>query len=171
MAPHYRRNEPSLRESSERARFSFVVRPDVDFGCQQFGLGVKMRPSVNRLEEDPKPMILVVDDDVLSLELYSRELSSNYRVISCERLEDARRCLRNDLLKAVILEPAVNGDDGWLFLMEIRSSPAPVPVIVCSVLDERKIGLEQGADAFLVKPVLPTTLHRLIDQIVSRRPV
>jgi DNA-binding response OmpR family regulator len=130
-----------------------------------------MHPPVNRLVKVTNPTILVLDDDVLSLELYSRELSSNYRVIACERMEDARQCLKNNLLTAVILEPAMNGEDGWLLLREIRSSPDPLPVIVCSVLDERKVGLEQGADAFLVKPVLPTTLHYLIDQIVSRRTV
>ena len=128
-----------------------------------------MCPSLNAMAEDLKPMILVIDDDMLSLELYSRELSTNYRVIACERMEDAQKYLKNNLLTAIILEPAINGDDGWSLLKEIRSSPTPLPVIVCSVLDERKIGLEQGADAFLVKPVLPTTLHRLIDQIVSKR--
>ena len=126
---------------------------------------------MNRLVDETKPIILVLDDDLLSLELYSRELSSNYRVIACERVEDARDCIKNNLLTAVILEPAVNGEDGWRFLIEIRSASTPLPVIVCSVLDERKIGLEQGADAFLVKPVLPTTLHHLLDQIVSRRTV
>lgn len=128
-----------------------------------------MRPMTNRQAEDSRPTILVIDDDVLSLELYSRELSSNYQVITCERLEDARQRLDANFLTAVILEPAMSENDGWLLLSEIHASPDPLPVIVCSVLDERKDGLEQGADAFLVKPVLPTTLHHLIDQIVSQR--
>jgi DNA-binding response OmpR family regulator len=123
----------------------------------------------NHSVDDSKPMILVLDDDILSLELYSRELSSNYRVITCERVEDAQHWIRNNLLSAVILEPAINGDEGWPLLREIRSSLTHPPVIVCSVLDERKFGLEQGADAFVVKPVLPTTLHHLIDQIISKR--
>lgn len=125
--------------------------------------------SVNQHPEHEKPTILVLDDDVLSLELYSRELSSNYRVIACERMEDARRCLKDNRLSAVILEPAMSGNEGWILLGEINSAPVPLPVIVCSVLDERKTGFEQGADVFLVKPVLPTTLHQLIDQIVSLR--
>ena len=128
-----------------------------------------MHLAANRWEEEAKPVILVLDDDVLSLELYTRELSSNYQVIACEHVEEAQRCYRDTLLAAVILEPAIDGDEGWLFLKEIRSSSTPLPVVVCSVLDERKVGLEQGADAFLVKPVLPTTLHHLIDQIVSAK--
>lgn len=132
-------------------------------------LNKAMHHRPNRTVEAAKPTILVLDDDVLSLELYSRELSSNYRVIACEHVEDARHGLHNNHLIAVILEPAINGEDGWSFLQELRLRPVPPFVIVCSVLDERKAGLEQGADAFLVKPVLPTTLHQLIDQIASRR--
>jgi DNA-binding response OmpR family regulator len=119
--------------------------------------------------EDSKPTLLVLDDDVLSLELYSRELSSNYRVITCERVEDARKHFKDESLFAVILEPAINGEDGWRLLKEIRASAKPLAVIVCSILDERKCGLEQGADVFLIKPVLPSTLHHLIDQFVSKR--
>lgn len=109
----------------------------------------------------------MVDEDLLSLKLYSRELSNNYHVMICEDVETARRYLKNAHISVVILEPAINGDEGWLLLKEIHVSPTPPPVIVCSVLDERKTGLEQGAYAFLVKPVLPTTLHHLIDKIVS----
>lgn len=128
-----------------------------------------MRSLANHQTEASKPTILVVDDDLLSLELYSRELSSDYYVITCERLEDARKWLSAKLLTAVILEPAMSENDGWLLLNEIQTLSDPLPVIVCSVLDERKVGLEHGADAFLVKPVLPTTLHHLIDRVVSQK--
>ena len=128
-----------------------------------------MRSQANRTVNDPKPTILVVDDDVLSLELYTRELSSNYRVIACKQIEEAQRYVRSTPLTAVILEPAMNDDDGWLLLKEIHASLPSFPVIVCSVLDDRKVGFEQGAEAFLVKPVLPTALHALIDKIVSQR--
>lgn len=128
-----------------------------------------MHPPETHQDEDSKAIILVVDDDVLSLELYTRELASDYRVIACENVEAAQACFKSTNLTAVILEPAVSEDGGWQLLKEIRSFSSPLPVIVCSILDERKEGLEQGADAFLVKPVLPTTLHCLINQIVSQR--
>lgn len=128
-----------------------------------------MHPTMNRRDEEVKPTILVVDEDVLSLELYARELSSDYQVIACEHIEEAQRFIQNPLLAAVILEPATNDGDGWLLLEEVRSFSSSLPVIVCSVLDERKVGLEKAADAFLVKPVLPTTLHHMIDQIVMQK--
>jgi hypothetical protein len=41
-------------------------------------------------------------------------------------------------------------------------------VILCSVEDERKCGLEQGAHAFIVKPVSMPALHALLDQLTSQ---
>jgi len=132
-------------------------------------LDSELHSPVSHLVEDNRPAILVLDDDVLSLELYSRELSSNYQVITCENVEDAQQYFWRNSLSAVILEPAIDGEEGWLFLKIIHSSLPLIPVIVCSVLDERKTGLEQGADEYLVKPVLPTTLHQLIDKVILRR--
>lgn len=118
--------------------------------------------------QEQKPKVLVLDDDVMSLELYSRELCSNYQVITSQSVDDARQCVETNHFLALIIEPAINGDDGWALVKEIHASPNPPAMILCSVSDDRKTGLEQGADAFVVKPVLPTTLHFLIDQIVAK---
>jgi DNA-binding response OmpR family regulator len=124
---------------------------------------------VKQFVPDSKPIILVLDDDKWSLELYARELASNYEVVTSECIEDAQKHLKNKAIIAIIIEPTVNEDQGWSLLTEIRAFAKPPLVILCSVVDDRKMGLELGADAFVVKPVLPTTLHRLIDQIVTRR--
>ncbi len=116
-----------------------------------------------------KPRVLVLDEDLLALELYSRELGSNYEVIATESIDETRRYLRNNSLDALVIEPAVNEGEGWMLLSEIHASPNPPLVVLCSVEDERKIGLEQGALAFMVKPVLPTELHNFLDQILTKR--
>ena len=121
------------------------------------------------LVQDPKPVVLVLDDDVMALELYSRELGGDYQVITCQSLEDAHHSMQTHRFDAFIIEPLTNGEDGWDLLHEIHTTPYPPALILCSVIDDRKLGLDQGADAFVVKPVLPTTLHRLIDQIVTKR--
>jgi DNA-binding response OmpR family regulator len=118
---------------------------------------------------DLKPAILVIDDDVLSLELYSRELSTSYQVFTSESVEGARENLKQFAFSVLIIEPTVNGDEGWALIKEIRSFPKPPVMIICSVVDDRKAGFEQGADAFVVKPVLPVALHRLIDQTLSQK--
>ncbi|HMN62819.1 MAG TPA: hypothetical protein PJ988_20805, partial [Anaerolinea sp.] len=82
---------------------------------------------------------------------------------------DAHNSMQTHRFDAFIIEPLTNGEDGWDLLHEIHTTPYPPALILCSVIDDRKLGLDQGADAFVVKPVLPTTLHRLIDQIVTKR--
>jgi DNA-binding response OmpR family regulator len=43
-----------------------------------------------------------------------------------------------------------------------------VPIILCSALDERKRGLELGASAYLVKPVLPAALLEALRRVTGR---
>ena len=116
-----------------------------------------------------KPKVLVLDEDLLALELYSRELGSSYHVITCETVAETRQHLQNNLLDAVILEPAVNDGEGWMLLNEIRALRNPPLVVLCSVEDDRKVGLERGALAYVVKPVLPTELHTLLDLALAKR--
>ena len=116
-----------------------------------------------------KPKVLILDEDLLALELYTRELASSYQVIPCESVEETYKYLNTGTLDVIIIEPAVNNDEGWDLLKEIQAYSNPPLVILCSVEDDRKIGLDQGALAFLVKPVLPTALHSLLDQIIIKR--
>jgi DNA-binding response OmpR family regulator len=120
--------------------------------------------------KDHRPIVLVLDEDPLSLELYTRDLCGDYQVISCANIQDARKYIKEYNLDVIVIEPAVNQGEGWCLLKEVLSALNPPMVILCSVEDDRRAGLRQGAYAFLVKPVLPTALHVLIDQITARKP-
>lgn len=115
-----------------------------------------------------KPKVLVLDDDVLALELYSRELREDYQVITSESVLESRDYLKELSFDVLIIEPAINDDEGWGFLREIQTAGNSPAVVLCSVEDERCAGYSQGALAYLVKPVLPATLHILIDQITAK---
>jgi DNA-binding response OmpR family regulator len=116
---------------------------------------------------DHGPTILVFDEDILALELYSRELSKNYRVLCCQTVQDARKSIHSQTINLIVLEPASNEDEGWGLLREIQLLVNPPLVVICSTQDERKAGLNDGAFAYLVKPVLPLTLHHLVDTILD----
>lgn len=116
-----------------------------------------------------KPKVLVLDEDLLALELYSRELGGSYQVFTCESVAETRQYLKDNFLDAVIIEPAVNNGEGWMLLNEIHASTNPPLVVLCSVEDDRKVGLERGARVYVVKPVLPTELHALLDQALEKR--
>jgi len=112
--------------------------------------------------------VLVLDDDPLALELYSRELRQGYEVLTSSSVSAARQLLRDLVFEVLVIEPLADGGEGRILLEEIRrTSPRPA-VVLCTTEDDRGAKWAQGACAYLVKPVLPITLRATVDQIVAR---
>lgn len=116
---------------------------------------------------DRKPKILLLDDDRLTLELYARELAGDYQVTKTDDVSDTRQQMKDQVFDVVIIEPAVTG--GWQLVNEIHALKKSPLVILCSVDDEWKSMIDKDVDTFLVKPVLPETLHTLLDQIFTKK--
>ena len=116
-----------------------------------------------------KPSLLIVDDDLPTLELYQRELSEDYQVLTCQDRSQAELLMETPGLCAIILEPTLSGGDGWKLLAYLNKlqNRLNFSVILCSTSDERKRGIREGAHVFLTKPLLPAALHTLLDQIVT----
>jgi DNA-binding response OmpR family regulator len=116
----------------------------------------------------PKPSILIVENNNPTLELYRRELSRDFQVLACSEVAEAMTLVTTSKLEAVVLEPAVSNGQGWKLLSELRQffSEHALPIILCSTLDERKRGQEAGAADFLVKPVLPSVLLETLQRVI-----
>ncbi len=105
--------------------------------------------------------VLVVDDNPDLLQLFRRFLAeSPYQVVTCASGRDALRLAEEAPPLAITLDVMMPGQDGWEVLQTLKNQPATrgIPVIVCSVLRERALALNLGADEFLVKPVTQQTL-------------
>ena len=113
--------------------------------------------------------ILIVEHDEPTRELYLRELSREFRVFACCDESTALDLLRSHDIDAVVLEPGAADGGGWDLLVNLKHTAGmrAVPVVLCSALDERKRGLELGASAYLVKPVLPATLLDALRHVVK----
>jgi DNA-binding response OmpR family regulator len=118
--------------------------------------------------------ILLVEHDEPTRELYLRELSRDFCVYAYAGCDAATvlELLRMHDIRALVLEPGLAGEGGWALLAELKraADTRAMPVILCSSLDERKRGLELGASAYLVKPVLPATLLEAVRQITGQPP-
>lgn len=114
--------------------------------------------------------VLIIESDPPTLELYRRELSREFKVLACLTEEDALRMAEVADLCAVVLEPAIAGGDGWCLVSTLSKTFASrqVPIILCSTQDDRMRGMQEGAAAFLVKPVLPVELRETVRKIVNR---
>jgi len=112
------------------------------------------------------PLILVAEDEGAAQELLVSHLEeAGYRVITvasgAEAVKAAIR-LRPDVITLDLLMP---GKSGWQTLDELKKTPATaaIPVIIVSVVEERKKGLSVGATDYLVKPV---SKERLLETIL-----
>ena len=109
--------------------------------------------------------VLVVDDNPDFVRLFQRYLAGHpYRLIQANVTEEALRLareIRPDVITVDVLMPA---DDGWQILEMLRSQPETrgIPVVVCSVLNERALALSLGANDFLAKPVTPQALLEVL---------
>jgi DNA-binding response OmpR family regulator len=118
---------------------------------------------------DASLAILLLEADPVTRELYGRELARHYRVFTGQDEAEALQLLRTVDIRAVVLEPTMSDGAGWRLLENLRDMQlrSPLRIILCSVLDERRRGMSLGATAYLVKPVLPTTLLDTLQQVLQ----
>jgi CheY-like chemotaxis protein len=110
-------------------------------------------------------ILLVVDDNEDYASLFHRYLvAHHWRVIGAPTAAEARRVLTQTKPTVIVLDVMMPKEDGWGFLLNLKSDAATrdVPVIVCSVLNEPTLARALGAAAYLTKPV---TQHSLFDAL------
>ncbi len=112
-------------------------------------------------------LVLVVDDDPTVGELIRRTLEKDgYRIAWArdgrEGLEMARR-LHPD---AITLDVMMPGMDGWSVLGALKSDPdlADIPVVMVTMIDEKRIGYSLGAADYLTKPIDRSRLLAALDK-------
>ncbi len=118
-----------------------------------------------------EPNILVVDDhrDIReSLVLFLKK--NGKRATAVENAETARKALREGRIDCVVLDIMMPGEDGISLCRHIREAHQ-IPVILLSARAEdvdRIVGLEVGADDYVVKPFNPRELLARIDAVMRR---
>lgn len=115
----------------------------------------------------PIDVVLVIDDDEVSLELMSRSLTRvGVRVVTATSGEEGLRLAREIRPQAIFLDVVMPGLDGWAVLSRLKSDPevAGIPVVIMTMLDERKKALALGANDFCLKPVDRSRLTALLGQ-------
>lgn len=125
-----------------------------------------------RANGDRRPVVLVVDDSTVALELTRRILEENrYRVVTANHGRDAWAALQDlhpDLILTDIEMPHLDGF-GLLKLVRADLALADVPVILMTAnpVDHIKKGQQQGIDGFLPKPYEETDLIEQIRYVLQ----
>ncbi|MFX0121848.1 MAG: response regulator transcription factor [Candidatus Hodarchaeota archaeon] len=117
--------------------------------------------------------ILVVDDEPAIVTVVRERLErEGFAVRAAASGEEALAHMDADPADLVVLDVMLPGIDGFEVLRRLRSTGHTVPVIVLTARDEdvdKIVGLELGADDYLVKPFNPRELSARIRAVLRRQ--
>lgn len=102
-----------------------------------------------------KKTVLAIDDSPETVELIQKHLGNDYRVVgllnAARALEEAKKIKPI----AITLDILMPKKDGWQVLQDLKKSPETqdIPVIILSIVDNKKLGFSLGAAEYIVKPI------------------
>lgn len=124
------------------------------------------------MEQEPKHL-LVVDDDTRLRSLLQRFLrESGFLVSTAKDADEARFMMRQYRFSLLIVDVMMPKENGFEFLTSLRQESS-IPVIMLTAMgnvEDRIVGLENGADDYVAKPFEPKELLLRIASILKRTP-
>ena len=121
-----------------------------------------------------KSTILVVEDEADILQLVDHNLKlADFHVLTAQDGYEALSLAKKHLPQLVILDLMLPGLDGFEVCKELKRSPTTknIPVLMLTARGEevdRIVGLELGADDYVVKPFSPRELVLRVRAILRR---
>jgi two-component system response regulator MprA len=117
--------------------------------------------------------VLVVEDDPGIQDLVARTLRfEGYEVDAASTGEEGLRLFYRRKPVAVVLDVLLPGMDGFSVCREMRAARQDVVIVVLTARDavsDRVVGLDQGADDYMVKPFAPEELVARLRAHLRRR--
>ena len=107
-------------------------------------------------KKDGKNTILVIDDDPTIRDLMTRHLEkNNFSVLQAMDGAQGIKMAREYKPDAITLDILMPEMDGWSVLRTLKADKqvAHIPVVMASIIDEKKKGFSLGAADYLSKPV------------------
>jgi two-component system OmpR family response regulator len=116
-------------------------------------------------------LILVVEDDQEIRSLISKYLSDHgFKVMAAQDGKQMDEVLANAQVDLIVLDVNLPDEDGFSICMRLRNTGSP-PLIMLTARGEdtdRILGIELGADDYLVKPFVPRELLARIGAVLRR---
>lgn len=114
--------------------------------------------------------VLLIDDDAQVRSIMRVRLeASNFNVIEAASGEEGLQMIGNDI-DVIIIDVGLPGIDGFTVVRAIRERHRMPIIMVTGAADEadRVLGLEIGADDYVVKPFLPRELVARVHAVLRR---
>jgi PAS domain S-box-containing protein len=114
--------------------------------------------------------ILIIDDELDALDLLTRTLTGDgFRVITARTGEEGLELAKRENPAVITLDVELPGSDGWQVLKAFKADPdlAHIPIILCTIVDDKNRGHALGASEFLVKPINRAELVTVVGKFAS----
>ncbi len=118
-----------------------------------------------------KPSVVLVEDDVRLSDLVSHYLEANgFRVTTIARGDRVVEQVQREPPDLIILDLGLPGQDGFSICRQLRPRYAnPILILTARNNDiDHVLGLELGADDYVIKPVEPRVLLARINALLRR---
>jgi two-component system phosphate regulon response regulator OmpR len=121
---------------------------------------------------DQRPHIVVVEDEAVQREMLADYLArQNFRVSGLTDGAQLRRLVARDLPALVMLDVGLPGEDGFALARWLREKSGRVGIIMVTAAGDtvdRVVGLESGADDYIMKPFEPRELLARVKSVLRR---
>jgi DNA-binding response OmpR family regulator len=125
---------------------------------------------------EPRPRVLIVEDDTGLRTLLRIALGADFELGETDNGEEALRLLTQRRYDAVLLDVVLAaGQSGYSVCHAIRQMPEyrGLKIIFCTALGGvtgRSRGFEVGADAYVTKPFSPIGLRQQLQELLATPP-
>lgn len=117
--------------------------------------------------------ILIVEDEVELVEMVKMRLEANgYKVIAAYNGEDGLYWARKEKPDLILLDLMLPKMDGYEVCGTLKKDKnyADIPICIFTARaqeSERRLGMELGADAYIIKPFEPSALLEKIKELLK----
>ena len=125
-------------------------------------------------EPNSGPTVLLVEDDVFLLDMYSTKFTQNGFVVeSCQSVAEALTALRGGVKPAVVLfDIVMPGEDGFSLLRSLKSEKLAEGACLIGLTNQssdadKKQAIDLGADKYIIKAsMIPSEVVSLAKQCI-----
>lgn len=133
----------------------------------------KLLESVPTIKDIEKKTILAIDDNPEAVDIIRKYLGDEYNVVGIYSGEEAVSKAKEVKPLAITLDIMMPKKDGWQVLRELKNTPEvqDIPVIILSIVDDKRLGFSLGAAEYIVKPVEKHILLRKLKNLEKMRKI
>ncbi len=133
----------------------------------------KRSATASPITPDASPKaVLVIDDNPEVIDLVRKYVGEEFQIIGLLNGHEAVTKAMEVQPVAITLDIMMPGKDGWQVLYELKQNPATqdIPVVILSIVDNKKLGFSLGAAEYLIKPIDKNLLLRKLKSLEKMLP-